>query len=115
MMPEYLDNGCYKAIVGDQTTMEHLLDLPFAHICVADCSAFDCSAEINQGNRLTSGMFEFYGKSLTIVSRKAQIELVAKRLVWADIVNAGWTHTYPNYILVQEKALPYFLTALRKV
>lgn len=118
MIPQYLDNDCFKVIVGDQTVMEHLLDLPFAHVCFADCSPYDCSAKIEQGNRLTSGIFASYGKSLTIVSRKAQIEQAAKGLAWAEIVNASWMHTQwcqPNYILVQKKILPHFLTALRKV
>jgi aldehyde dehydrogenase (NAD+) len=51
---------------------------------------------------LTPVVLELGGKSPAIVSKDANLEIAAKRIVWGKFLNAGQTCVAPDYLLVEE-------------
>ncbi|CAD7814168.1 NAD(P)-dependent benzaldehyde dehydrogenase [Chryseobacterium aquaeductus] len=63
---------------------------------------------------LTPVTLELGGKSPVIVTKDANMEVAAKRIVWGKFLNAGQTCVAPDYILVEESVKEQFLELLRK-
>ncbi|WP_347216815.1 aldehyde dehydrogenase [Chryseobacterium sp.] len=63
---------------------------------------------------LTPVVLELGGKSPAIVTKNANLEVAAKRIVWGKFLNAGQTCVAPDYLLVEESIQEQFLEMLRK-
>ncbi|MCU7616755.1 aldehyde dehydrogenase [Chryseobacterium sp. PBS4-4] len=63
---------------------------------------------------LTPVTLELGGKSPVIVTKEANMEIAAKRIVWGKFLNAGQTCVAPDYILVEESVKEQLLEMLRK-
>lgn len=61
---------------------------------------------------LTPVTLELGGKSPTFVFSDCNIDITAKRIVWAKFLNAGQTCVAPDYLLVEESIKPALLEAL---
>ena len=64
--------------------------------------------------QLTPVTLELGGKSPCIVLSDANINITAKRLVWAKFLNAGQTCVAPDYVIVHETIKEKLLEALKK-
>lgn len=56
---------------------------------------------------------ELGGKSPAIVTRSANLEVAAKRIVWGKYLNAGQTCVAPDYVFVDEEIKEKFLLCLK--
>jgi len=65
-------------------------------------------------DHLTPVTLELGGKSPVIVTKEANVEVAAKRIVWGKFLNAGQTCVAPDYILVEESVKEQFLELLKK-
>ena len=63
---------------------------------------------------LTPVTLELGGKSPAIISKDANLDVAAKRIVWGKFLNAGQTCVAPDYLLVEEPVQEQFLEMLRK-
>ncbi|ASK29520.1 aldehyde dehydrogenase [Chryseobacterium sp. T16E-39] len=63
---------------------------------------------------LTPVTLELGGKSPVIVTKEANLEVSAKRIIWGKFLNAGQTCVAPDYLLVEESVQEQFLEMLRK-
>ncbi len=63
---------------------------------------------------LTPVVLELGGKSPTIVSETADLDVAAKRIVWGKFLNGGQTCVAPDYVLVHDKVKMQFLELLKK-
>ncbi len=63
---------------------------------------------------LTPVVLELGGKSPSIVSRKADVELAAKRIAWGKTLNAGQTCIAPDYLLIHSSQKARFVEAFRR-
>ncbi|SDI89828.1 aldehyde dehydrogenase [Chryseobacterium jejuense] len=63
---------------------------------------------------LTPVVLELGGKSPVIVTKNANLEIAAKRIVWGKFLNAGQTCVAPDYLLIEETIQEQFLEMLRK-
>lgn len=63
---------------------------------------------------LTPVVLELGGKSPTIVSETADLDVAAKRIVWGKFLNGGQTCVAPDYILVHDIVKADFLDLLKK-
>jgi aldehyde dehydrogenase (NAD+) len=61
---------------------------------------------------LTPVTLELGGKSPTIVTRHADVEVAARRIAWGKFTNAGQTCVAPDYVLVDERVASAFLAHL---
>ncbi|MFZ4928801.1 aldehyde dehydrogenase [Chryseobacterium sp. Mn2064] len=63
---------------------------------------------------LTPVVLELGGKSPAIVTKDANLEVAARRIVWGKFLNAGQTCVAPDYLLIEETIQEQFLEMLRK-
>lgn len=63
---------------------------------------------------LTPVTLELGGKSPAIIDKNIDIDMAAKRLVWAKFLNAGQTCIAPDYVLIHKEIRIPFLKALQK-
>jgi aldehyde dehydrogenase (NAD+) len=64
---------------------------------------------------LTPVTLELGGKNPVIVSEKANVKLVAKRILWGKFAAAGQTCIAPDYAFVHESVAQDFVEALTNV
>jgi aldehyde dehydrogenase (NAD+) len=63
---------------------------------------------------LTPVTLELGGKSPAIVDKNVNLEVAAKRLIWAKFFNAGQTCVCPDYLLVHAEVKEQFVSELQK-
>jgi aldehyde dehydrogenase (NAD+) len=107
--PEYL----YAYEGGIEETTE-LLKLRFDKIFFTGSTKVGKIVYEAASKNLTPVTLELGGKSPAIVTKDANLEVAAKRIVWGKFLNAGQTCVAPDYLLVEETVQEQFLEILRK-
>ncbi len=107
--PEYL--YVYEGGI-DETT--ELLKISFDKIFFTGSTKVGKIVYQAAAENLTPVVLELGGKSPAIVTKDADLEVAAKRIVWGKFLNAGQTCVAPDYLLVEESVQEQFLEMLRK-
>lgn len=107
--PEYL--YVYEGGI-DETT--ELLKLKFDKIFFTGSTKIGNIIYKAAAENLTPVVLELGGKSPAIITKDADLEVAAKRIVWGKFLNAGQTCVAPDYLLVEESIQEQFLEMLRK-
>jgi len=107
--PEYL--YVYEGGI-DETT--ELLKLKFDKIFFTGSTKVGKIVYKAAAENLTPVTLELGGKSPAIITKDANLEVAAKRIVWGKFLNAGQTCVAPDYLLVEESVQEQFLEMLRK-
>lgn len=107
--PEYL--YVYEGGI-DETT--ELLKLKFDKIFFTGSTKVGKIVYKAAAENLTPVTLELGGKSPAIITKDANLEVAAKRIVWGKFLNAGQTCVAPDYLLVEESVREQFLEMLRK-
>ncbi len=63
---------------------------------------------------LTPCVLELGGKSPCVVDKSANLDVSAKRIVWAKFINVGQTCVAPDYILVHKDVKEKFIAKIKK-
>lgn len=96
----------------DETT--ELLKLKFDKIFFTGSTKVGKIVYEAAAKNLTPVTLELGGKSPAIITKEANLEVAAKRIVWGKFLNAGQTCVAPDYLLVEESVQEQFLEMLRK-
>lgn len=96
----------------DETT--ELLKLKFDKIFFTGSTKVGKIVYRAAAEHLTPVTLELGGKSPVIVTKEANLEVAAKRIVWGKFLNAGQTCVAPDYIAVEESVKEQLLELLRK-
>lgn len=107
--PEYL--YVYEGGI-DETT--ELLKLKFDKIFFTGSTKIGNIVYKAAAENLTPVVLELGGKSPAIITKDADLEVAAKRIVWGKFLNTGQTCVAPDYLLVEESIQEQFLEMLRK-
>ena len=107
--PEYL--FAYEGGI-DETT--ELLKLKFDKIFFTGSTKVGNIVYKAAAENLTPVVLELGGKSPAIITKDANLEVAAKRIIWSKFLNAGQTCVAPDYLLVEESVQEQFLEMLRK-
>lgn len=107
--PEYL--YAYEGGI-DETT--ELLKLKFDKIFFTGSTKVGKIVYEAAAKNLTPVTLELGGKSPAIITKEANLEVAAKRIVWGKFLNAGQTCVAPDYLLVEKSVKEQFLEMLRK-
>lgn len=113
IMEDYLDPDCYQAIQGGIPETTALLaekwDKIFFTGSVNTARVVAKAAAAN----LTPVALELGGKNPAIVTRKADLRLAARRLLWGKTLNAGQVCISQNYTMVDKEVMPEFITQMK--
>lgn len=100
LIPRYLDTRAVAIVEGgvDETTA--LLEQRFDHIFYTGNGQVGRIIMAAAARHLTPVTLELGGKSPVIVDRTANLDVAARRIVWAKLANAGQACIAPDYVLV---------------
>lgn len=107
--PEYV----YAYEGGIEETTE-LLKLKFDKIFFTGSTKVGKIVYEAATKNLTPVTLELGGKSPAIITKEANLEVAAKRIIWGKFLNAGQTCVAPDYLLIEESVQEQFLEVLRK-
>jgi beta-apo-4'-carotenal oxygenase len=113
IMEETLDPDCYTCIQGGIPETTALLaekwDKIFFTGSVNTAKVVAKAAAVN----LTPVALELGGRNPAIVTRKANVHLAARRLLWSKTMNAGQVCISQNYTLVDKEVMPTFIAEMK--
>ena len=93
---------------------QELLNHRFDHIFFTGSPKVGKIVMQKAAQTLTPVTLELGGKSPVIVEADSNLGLAARRIIWGKCLNAGQTCVAPDYVLVERKALPALLEAMKE-
>jgi aldehyde dehydrogenase (NAD+) len=114
MISKTFDRSFIAAIEGGVEISKQLLAEKFDHIFFTGGTKIGQIVMESAAKHLTPVTLELGGKSPCIVDSDIQVEYAAKRIAWGKFINAGQTCIAPDYLLVDRKIKPDFMTAIKQ-
>jgi aldehyde dehydrogenase (NAD+) len=102
LLPEYLDPDAISVIEGEAATTQALLKQGLDHAFFTGGPEIGKRVMEGAAPHLTPVTLELGGKSPVIVTKDADVEVAARRIVWSKLLNSGQTCIAPDYVLVEE-------------
>lgn len=106
------DVGFFHVIEGGKEQTSELLNHKFDKIFFTGSVAVGKIIYAAAAKYLTPVTLELGGKSPAIITESCNINMSAKRLVWAKFLNAGQTCIAPDYLYVHSSIKQEYLNAL---
>ena len=103
LIPKYLDNDCYRVVVGGVTETTELLEQKFDKIFYTGSGNVGRIVMAAAAKHLTPVALELGGKSPTYVADDADLKVSANRIVWAKLLNCGQTCVAPDFIMCSKE------------
>ncbi len=107
--PEFIN-----VINGGVETAAEFTKLPFDHIVFTGATSVGRKVMAAAAQNLVPVTLELGGKSPVIVSKTADLELVATRVISGKLMNAGQVCLAPDYVLLHEDQLRPFIEFAKK-
>jgi aldehyde dehydrogenase (NAD+) len=101
LFPKYLDPDAVAVVEGAAETTQELIDARVDHIFFTGGTEIGRKVMQAAAPHLTPVTLELGGKSPVIVTKDADLEVAARRIVWGKILNSGQTCLAPDYVLVE--------------
>jgi aldehyde dehydrogenase (NAD+) len=114
LISQSFDQDYICVVEGAIEETSALLQLDFDHIFFTGSTPVGKIIMKAAAENLTPVTLELGGKSPAFISRWADLELAAKRIVWGKFFNAGQTCVAPDYLYVDKKIAEKFQALLIK-
>jgi len=115
LFPKYLDNSCFKVVVGAVPETTALLKLKWDHIMYTGNGFVGRIVMKAAAQHLTPVTLELGGKSPVYIDKSAKLDVTVERLVFSKFaLNVGQTCIAPDYIMVHAEVEQQFLTKLKQ-
>eukprot|EP00475_Leptophrys_vorax_P017830 TRINITY_DN24390_c0_g1_i5.p2 TRINITY_DN24390_c0_g1~~TRINITY_DN24390_c0_g1_i5.p2 ORF type:complete len:339 (+),score=85.25 TRINITY_DN24390_c0_g1_i5:1312-2328(+) len=112
LLPKYLDSDAFAIVNGAVKETTELLRYKWGHILYTGNSQVAKVIMRAAAEHLTPVTLELGGKSPAIVLDDCDVDIVASRLLWGRLLNAGQTCICIDYVLcskaMQDKLIPAF-------
>jgi aldehyde dehydrogenase (NAD+) len=103
LLPQYLDGDAVKVVEGDASTTQTLLAGGFDHALFTGGTEIGRKIMAAAAPTLTPVTLELGGKSPVIVAADADLDVTARRIAFAKLINSGQTCIAPDYVLADAK------------
>ena len=114
LINQNFDSKLFKVVEGSVKETTALLEIRFDKIFFTGSVPVGKIVYQAAAKHLTPVTLELGGKSPAIITKDVNIDMTAKRLVWAKYLNAGQTCIAPDYVLVDATIKDKFLAAIKK-
>jgi aldehyde dehydrogenase (NAD+) len=112
LLPAYLDGRAVSVVEGGPKVAEELLRQRWDHIFFTGGAKVGRLVMAAAARHLTPVALELGGKNPAIVDHGADLDVAARRIVWAKFLNAGQTCAAPDYVLVDSRVQEPLLAAM---
>ncbi len=102
LIPRYLDRDAVIVVQGEADTTQELLEQGFDLAFFTGGPVIGKKIMETAAKHLTPVVLELGGKCPAIVTRDADLDATARRIVWTKLLNSGQTCIAPDYLLVEE-------------
>ena len=110
------DENLITVILGDKDVSSALLLEKFDLIFYTGSTSVGRIVMEKASKHLTPVVLELGGKSPCIITKDADLEIAAKRVVWGKFLNAGQTCVAPDFVLIEESIKEKFIKkAINKI
>ena len=113
LINQNFDSSFFKVIEGSVKETSDLLEVKFDKVFFTGSATVGKIIYQAAAKHLTPVTLELGGKSPAIITKGVDINMTAKRLVWAKFLNAGQTCIAPDYVLVESSIHDQFLSAIK--
>lgn len=114
LVPQYLDTDAVAVVEGEADATQALLDQAVDHCFFTGGPEIAKHVMAGAAKHLTPVTLELGGKSPVIVAADANVEVAARRIAFAKLLNSGQTCVAPDYILVDRSIRDGFVDKLTK-
>jgi aldehyde dehydrogenase (NAD+) len=114
LLPAYLDERAVCVVEGGPKVAEDLLRQRWDHIFFTGGIKVGRLVMAAASRFVTPVTLELGGKNPAIVDHEVDVEVAARRIVWAKFLNAGQTCVAPDYVLVDRRIEEPLLAAMTK-
>lgn len=111
----YLDPKVVRVVNGAVPETTAVLKQKFGHILYTGNGTVGRIVQHAAAEHLTPTTLELGGKSPAVVADDANLDVIAKRLLWGKHTNAGQTCVSPDYVLCTPEMQDKLITAFEKV
>ncbi|MER5224577.1 aldehyde dehydrogenase family protein [Streptomyces flaveus] len=102
MIPQYLDPDAVAVLQGEADVTTALFEQKLDHALFTGSERIGTLVAQTAAKHLTPVTLELGGKCPLIVDQDADLDVAARRIVWAKLVNSGQTCITPDYVLAHE-------------
>ena len=113
IMEEVLDPDCYACIQGGIPETQALLAEKWDKIFFTGSAGTAKIIAKAAAASLTPVALELGGKNPAIITKKADMRLAARRLLWSKTMNAGQVCISQNYTLIDKEVMPTFIAEIK--
>lgn len=113
-IPKYLDQDCCQVYLGGVQETTELLNQRFDYIFFTGSTTVGKIIHKAANKYLTPTTLELGGKSPVYIDNSVDLNLVAKRILWGKLVNAGQTCVAPDYVLCSKQVEKPFVDACQR-
>lgn len=108
------DKNNFYVALGDVLVAKELLNYPFDHIFYTGNTIVGKEVMKAAAENLSSVTLELGGKSPVIIHESCDLNVAAKRIMWAKCLNAGQTCVAPDYIIIPKALKNEFITMAKR-
>jgi len=109
LISKTFDPAYVRVVTGGGDTARALTELPFDHIFFTGSIATGKKVYQAAAKNLVPVTLELGGKSPAIITKTANLEVAAKRIVYGKFINAGQTCIAPDYVYIDESVKDAFI------
>ncbi|CAH1984027.1 unnamed protein product [Acanthoscelides obtectus] len=115
LIPKYLDQEFYKVYCGGIPETTSLLSQRFDYIFYTGNCQVGKIIHAAAAKHLTPVTLEMGGKCPVFIDQTADVEMVARRVLFGRLLNAGQSCIAPDYILCDKLTEQKFVSAAKKI
>ena len=115
LLPKYLDNDCFSVYNGGIPETTKLLEEKFDYIFYTGSCYVGKIIMAAAAKHLTPVTLELGGKSPVYVDNNIHAKIVAKRVIWGKLCNAGQSCIAPDYILCHKDVQEQVIEEMKRV
>ena len=115
LMPEYLDKECFQVVEGGVEDTIELLKVKFDYIFFTGSGTVGQKVREAANKHLTPVTLELGGKCPVWVDTSANMDIAARRILWAKCINLGQTCIAPDYILCTPEAEKRLVAKMKEI
>ena len=115
LLPRYLDRDCFHVVEGGVPETVELLGEKFDHIFFTGSTGVGRKVREAANRHLTPVTLELGGKCPVWVDSSADLDLVARRLLWAKCINLGQTCIAPDYVMCSDQVQAELLDKMKAI